>query len=456
MKTEFNWKQGQVVEIEIASLSDTGDGVGRVDNRVVFVPNTVPGDRLNVRLLYVKPQFAKGAIEELLEPSPHGLRPACIVADKCGGCQWQHIRYDFQQQAKQTLVREALTRIGKFADPPVTPIIGSPQSFGYRNKVSYPLELSDIGIFKAGYYQQGTHKLINLNQCPVQDERLNPLLATLKENFDLAHWSAYDEENHQGLLRHLCLRIGQRTGEILITLVATKRRLPGLATHSQNWLTQFPGVVGVCLNVNPHKTNRIFGDQTFSIAGQPYVREQFAGLTFHLGADTFFQVNTEAAEALLEMILEHLNLQGTEQVVDAYCGIGTLTLPIARQVQQVLGLEVQPEAIQRARENAQLNQIENVAFQVGKVEDILPQLDHKPDIVLLDPPRQGCKPEVLQTLLNLRPARLVYVSCKPATLARDLQILCESGSYRLTRVQPVDFFPQTAHVEAVAFLVNNE
>jgi 23S rRNA (uracil1939-C5)-methyltransferase len=182
------------------------------------------------------------------------------------------------------------------------------------------------------------------------------------------------------------------------------------------------------------------------------VREQFAGLTFHLGADTFFQVNTEAAEALLEMILQHLNLQGTERVVDAYCGIGTFTLPIARQVQQVIGIEMQAEAIKQARENAQLNNIQNVAFQVGKVEELLPQLDHQPDIVLLDPPRQGCKPEVLQALLKLRPARLVYVSCKPATLARDLQILCEEGAYRLTRVQPVDFFPQTAHVEAVAFL----
>lgn len=449
----LDWRQGALLTLTIVDLSNSGDGVGRCQERVVFVPNAVPGDRLSVRLLHVKPQYAHGRIEKILKPSPHRIRPACIVADKCGGCQWQPVEYERQLEAKQAQVIQSLERIGGLNNPPVDTVLASPP-LGYRNKVSYPLGTSATGQVQAGYYQKSSHRLVNLNQCPIQDPRLNPLLAEVKQDIQQRGWSIYDETQHQGLLRHLSLRIGQRTGEMLLTLVATTLKLPDLNEQAELWLDRYPDLVGVFLNSNPDRTNAIFGSETRCIAGQPYLREILAGLQFQIRPTTFFQVNTAQAEALLQTIQQELRFQGHELVIDAYCGIGTLTLPIAQQVRQVIGIEVQSEAIEQAEQNARINHIDNVTFHVGKTEDQLPQLlqdGDRPDVVLLDPPRKGCDASVLKTLLTALPDRIVYVSCDPATLARDLKVLCQED-YCLTRVQPADFFPQTSHVECAAFL----
>ena len=448
-----HWQQGQVVEVSITDLSDTGEGVGRLGGRVIFVPDTVTGDRALIRLVRVKSNYATGKLHQLLEPSPHRIRPNCIVADKCGGCQWQHIADQYQQQAKHKLVVQALERIGGFTSITVAPILTGDSSLAYRNKATYPLKRSSTGQVQAGYYQKGSHQLINLNQCPVQDSRLNPLLAEIKQDIEQMGWSVYDERRHQGRLRHLSLRIGRRTGEMLLTLIATDWNLRDLEAQTQKWLTRYPKLVGVCMNRNPNRSNVIFGEETRCVAGQPYLREEFAGLEFQLGSETFFQVNTEAAEALLNVIVEQLALSGDEVLVDAYCGIGTFTLPLAQQVRQVIGLEVQATSVEQAQMNAQHNGITNVTFQAGAVETLLPQLGITPDIVLLDPPRKGCDRAVIETLLHTLPKRIVYVSCKPATLARDLKLLCQTGGYQLTHIQPADFFPQTSHVECAAFLV---
>lgn len=445
------WQQGQLVEVAITDLSETGDGVSRWNGRVIFVPDTVPGDRALVRLVHLKPQYAHGKIHKLLEASTHRIRPSCIVADKCGGCQWQHISYKYQLQTKQNQVVQALERIGGFSCPPVDPVLAAPSSLGYRNKATYPLGISASGQVQAGYYQKGSHQLINLNQCPVQDSRLDPLLA-VKQDIQQRGWTIYDEKRHEGQVRHLALRIGRRTEEMLLTMVVKDWELPGIAAQAQEWLNHYPHLVGVSLNRNSERTNAIFGSKTRCIAGVPYLLEKFAGLEFQVRPDTFFQVYTESAEALLQVIVQQLNLQGDEVLVDAYCGIGTLTLPLARAVRQVIGLEVQPQAVEQAQRNAQLNRITNVWFQVGPVERLLPQLGMAPDIVLLDPPRKGCDRAVIETLLKSLPRRIVYVSCKPATLARDLKLLCQTGKYHLTKVQPADFFPQTSHLECAAFL----
>lgn len=454
--TNTVWRQGEIIEVEISDLSDAGDGVGRFEARVVFVPDTVPGDRILVRLLDVKPKYAHGTLKEILAPSPHRVRPSCIVADKCGGCQWQHIDDDYQLTAKQNQVIQALERIGGFANPPVDPVLVADSSLAYRNKVTYPLGMSPTGQVQAGYYQKGSHQLINLNQCPVQDSRLNPLLAEVKLDIQKRGWSIYDETRHQGSIRHLGLRIGRRTGEMLLTLVVKDKNLPGIETQAQEWLQRYTHLMGVCLNRNSDRTNVIFGNETVCIAGIPHLREKFADLEFQVRPETFFQVYTETAEALLQVIQSELNLQGNEILVDAYCGIGTLTLPLAKQSRQVIGLEVQSAAVEQAIFNAQNNGINNVTFQVGAVEKNLPNLGIIPDVVLLDPPRKGCEANVIKSLLSLKPSRIVYVSCKVATLSRDLKLLCEHGLYKLTRVQPADFFPQTAHVEAAAFLVRSQ
>ncbi|HEY9627538.1 MAG TPA: 23S rRNA (uracil(1939)-C(5))-methyltransferase RlmD [Coleofasciculaceae cyanobacterium] len=447
---QSEWQQGQLLEVAIADFSNSGEGVGRWQGRVVFVPDTVPGDRVRVRLMRVKPQYAYGKLQEILEASADRVRPGCIVADKCGGCQWQHVAYDYQLQAKRNLIVQDLERIGGFNDIPIDPVLAVSAPLSYRNKATYPLMRSATGQVQAGYYQKGSHQLINLNQCPIQDERFNPLLAQIKLDIQERGWGIYDEDKHRGKLRHLSLRIGRRTGEMLLTLVTKEGNLIGLEEQAQTWMDTYPGLVGICLNLNPDRTNAIFGAETQCVLGQPYLTEEFAGLKFQIQPNTFFQVNTEQAEALLQAIAAELNLQGHEVLVDAYCGIGTLTLPLAKHVKEAIALEVQPEAVEQAQANAALNGITNVTFQVGRVESLLPQLEVHPDIVLLDPPRKGCDASVIETLLQILPDRIVYVSCNPATLARDLKLLGQH--YRVTRVRPADFFPQTSHVECAAFL----
>ncbi|MDF2388181.1 23S rRNA (uracil(1939)-C(5))-methyltransferase RlmD [Nostoc ellipsosporum NOK] len=451
--TKTAWRQGELIEVTIADLNDTGSGVGRFEERVVFVPDTVPGDRAIVRLVHVKPKYAHGKLHQLLQASPHRIRPSCIVADKCGGCQWQHINYEYQLAAKQNQVIQALQRIGGFVEPPVDPVLTAAEALGYRNKATYPLGISATGQVQAGYYQKGSHQLVNLNQCPVQDQRLNPLLAEVKQDIQKQGWKIYDEQRHTGQVRHLSLRIGRRTGEMLLTLVVKDWNLPGIENQAQEWLKRYPKLVGVSLNRNSDRTNTIFGTETRCLAGVPYLIEKFALLEFQVRPDTFFQVYTETAEALLQVIQSELNLQGNELLVDAYCGIGTLTLPLAKQVRQATGLELQPEAVQQAILNAQANEIQNVTFLVGAVEKLLPQMGIIPDVVLLDPPRKGCDRAVIDSLIESKPPRIVYVSCKVATLARDLKLLCQDGLYTITRIQPADFFPQTSHVEVAAFLV---
>lgn len=456
MMATTKWKQGDLIEAVITDLSDTGDGVGRSGEKVVFVPDTVPGDRVVVRLINVKPNYAKAKVKELLQPSSLRIKPACIVADKCGGCQWQHISYEYQLLVKRQAVIRALERIGGFKQPRVDAVITAGTPYNYRNKATYPVGKSPtVGVI-AGYYQKSSHQIVNLNQCPVQDSRLNPFLAQIKKDIQLLGWQIYNEHTHSGTIRHLSLRIGRRSGEILLTLIVKHFNIAGIEQKAQEWLDHYPQLVGVMLNRNGDRTNTIFGRETRLVVGTPYLEEEFACLKFQIRGETFFQVNTETAEALLYEIQSELNLQGKEILVDAYCGIGTLTLPLAKQVHLAIGLEIQESAVSQAKINAQYNHINNVTFHSGKVEELLSRISYKPDIVILDPPRKGCQPSVIETLRKGKPARIVYVSCKAATLARDLQQLCQDGLYTLSRVQPADFFPQTAHVEVAAFLVRSD
>jgi 23S rRNA (uracil1939-C5)-methyltransferase len=444
-------QQGQVVELEITDLNTSGEGVGRHEGRVVFVPNTVTGDRITTKIIQSKAKFARGRVEQLLTPSPERIRPKCIVADKCGGCQWQHIESSYQRSAKRQQIIQALQRIGGFEDLEVEPVLHA-ADLNYRNKSTYPLARSNTGQVQAGYYRYSSHKLVNLNQCPVQDERLDPLLKEAKQDIQQQGWSIYNEATHQGKLRHLSLRVGKHTGEMLLTLVSTSKNLANIEKQARQWLDKYPGLVGVCLNLNSDRTNAILGKTTYTVAGKSYLRETFAGIELHITADTFFQINTDAAELLFEAIVKQLELTGDETIIDAYCGIGTFSLPLAKKVRQVIGIEINSNSIDRAKSNAVLNQINNATFYSGKVKDHLQQLELQPDILLLDPPRKGCDPQAIAAILKLQPSRIAYISCKPSTLARDLQLLCQSGVYQVASIQPADFFPQTTHIECCAIL----
>ncbi len=449
-------KQGILLEVTITDLNTGGEGVGRINGKVIFVPDTVPGDRVLVRLTRVKSKYAEGKLQKLLTSSSDRIRPRCIVADKCGGCQWQHVNWEHQLLSKRQQVIQSLQRIGSLPAMQVQQTLHTAEDLHYRNKATYPLGISTTGNLQAGYYRKNSHKIVNLNQCPVQDSRLNLLLKEIKQDIQQQNWSIYDEANqtnsNQARLRHLSLRIGHHTGEILVTLVATDNKIPGLIEQAKIWISRYPNLVGVCLNINPDQTNIIFGHQTHTIVGKPYLKEIFGGLEFRILSNTFFQVNTAAAELLLNKIIQILNLQGHEILVDAYCGIGTFTLPLAKKVKQVIGIEVHPASIIQAKQNAEINQIANVYFYTGKVETYLQKLNILADIVLLDPPRKGCDRQVIETLLNLQPPKIVYVSCKPATLARDLKLLCSSGIYQPQLIQPIDFFPQTSHIESLVLL----
>ncbi|MEM6256046.1 MAG: 23S rRNA (uracil(1939)-C(5))-methyltransferase RlmD [Cyanobacteria bacterium P01_D01_bin.156] len=448
------WQQGQIIDLPVESLSNSGDGVGRWQDRVVFVANAVPGDVLQVRLTRVKSNYGYGKLLQVLEPSPHRVRPACIVADKCGGCQWQAVDYAQQAIAKEQQVQSALERLGGFDGVQVQPILAASNPLRYRNKATYPLARGQGGTIKAGYYRQGSHQIVNLNQCPIQHGQLDPLLMAAKTAIQDRGWSLYNEKKHQGRLRHVGLRVGQHTNQMLLTLVTTGY-IPDVKEQAEQWLGEYPELVGVCLNINPHKTNRIFGEETRCLAGQPYIEEWFLGLRLRIQPTTFFQVNTLQAERLVQIVLDELKLQGHETIVDTYCGIGTLSLPLAQGAARCIGIEVQAEAVAQARHNAALNGLQNTDFFAGAVEDLLRDISLQQvgpiDAVVLDPPRKGCDRTVLDTLLEITPARIVYMSCNPATLARDLKILC-TEKYTLHKVQPADFFPQTAHVECVAFL----
>ena len=448
-------KQGDLIPLKIIDLNTYGAGVGRVDNKVVFVPDTVTGDLVQARITSVKAKYALASLQKIIVPSQHRIRPRCIVADKCGGCQWQHIDEAYQREAKQQQVVQTLQRIGGFNDLVVEPILHTGNGLNYRNKSTYPVKRSQTGKVQAGYYRLGSHKIVNLNQCPVQDDRLDPLLKEIKEDIYYQGWTIYDETTHQGQLRHLSLRLGTHTGEMLLTIVATDDKLPYLERQAEEWLQRYPNLKGVCLNINSDRTNIIFGSQTITIAGQPDIKEIFAGIELRILAHTFFQINTVAAEMLLDTIIQQLNLQGNEILVDAYCGIGTFTLPLARLVKEAIGIESLADSVIQARHNAKINQIANVEFMTGKVATCLQKLEIKPDIIVLDPPRKGCNSQVIDSLLDIQPAKIVYISCKPATLARDLKILVNSGIYKLKFVRSADFFPQTTHVETVAIIEKN-
>ena len=404
----MEWTQGIAVNLTISSLTNRGDGIGHVDGRAVFVPDTVPGDEVLAKLVRVKPTHAFGTLKRVLTPSGDRIRPACILAQKCGGCQWQPVAYEAQLAAKEQLVTDALTRLGHLDLPQAAPILAAPSSLRYRNKVTYPIARGTTQPLKVGYFRKGSHKLVNVNQCPVQDERLDAVLQTVKQDLQSTEWPAYNEKNQKGELRHLGIRVGRRTGQVLITLVSKTDRLPGLDTLAKTWMQTIPNLQGVCLNLNPKRTNAIFGRETLVVEGNQELEEEFAGLKIAIDSTSFFQVYTEQAESLLDWIGSQLKLTGTETLIDGYCGIGTLTLPLANQVKQAIGIEVIPNAVEQANRNAKRNGIDNVAFVEGTVEEMLPSLPPA-NVVLLDPPRKGCDRSVLDILMQRTPATLVYI-----------------------------------------------
>ncbi len=445
------------MQFEIGGLAAGGEGVGRYQGMAVFVPGTVPGDLVRARVVRRYSTHARAELCELLRPSPSRVEPRCPLAGRCGGCQLQHVAYETQLALKTRLVEDALARIGGL-EVAVRPCRPSPREWGYRNKAQFPVAMVGYGRDRrlaAGIYARGTHELVEVDECLIQHPTGNRVL---RETVALARerrLQAYDEDSGEGLLRHILVRVGERTGEAMVVLVTSRAELPGARSLARELVSRVPEVACVAQNVNPRRTNVILGERTRVIAGKPFITDYLGPFRFRLSPGSFFQVNPAQAEELCRLVAELAATPG--EVVELYSGIGTITLFLAERAAAVTGVESHPEAVADARRNAAANRVGNVRFLAGEAERLLPRLvaeGMRAEVLVADPPRRGCARSVLEGIPGLGPLRVVYVSCNPATLARDLAVLAASG-YRPVEVVPVDMFPMTAHVEAVALLVSS-
>ena len=452
MRKEIPVQQGEKYEITIKTLGASGEGVGRVADFTVFVPGALPGERVLVRIDEVKKTYARGKLVEILEKSPQRISSACPIYDFCGGCQLQHLSYEGQLHWKRQQVVDAVERIGRLSGIEVLPVLGAKEPWFYRNKMQFPVGRKR-GKTVIGCFAKGSHDIIDTRDCRIQKEGNNTIVNVMREIIDRLRIPIYDEDRHTGVLRHVVGRIGEN-GEAMVVLVTATRDLPKAKEIIRFLRERVPNLRSVQQNIQTYRSNVILGRETKLLWGKPTIPDRIGKLHFSISARSFFQVNTEQAAVLYEKALEYADLNGMETVIDAYCGTGTITLFLAQRARNVYGIEIVRPAILDARKNACDNGIKNAEFIVGDATAVMPSLYRqgvRPNVVVVDPPRAGCTPTVLKTFANMKPRRIVYVSCNPATLARDLAIMKDLG-YEAQEIQPVDLFPQTSHVECVAWM----
>ncbi|MCA1041904.1 23S rRNA (uracil(1939)-C(5))-methyltransferase RlmD [Bacillus infantis] len=454
MKGTVPVQKNDYIDVMFEDLTHDGAGVAKVDGYPLFVPNGLPGERAQVKVTKVNKGYGFGRLMEIYEESPHRVNAPCPIYKECGGCQLQHLSYQGQMLAKEKQVRDVLTRIGKLEDVKVHPVLGMSEPWRYRNKAQVPIGEHEGGLI-GGFYQQRSHQIIDMKECLIQQEKNDEVVQTVKEICAKYGVRAYDEGRHKGELRHIMARHGLVTGEVMVVLITRTNELPNRKKITEEIAASIKGIKSIVHNVNPKKTNVIFGDVTRVIWGEEVIYDYIGDIRFAISARSFYQVNPEQTKVLYEKALEYADLSGEESVIDAYCGIGTISLFLAQKAKKVFGVEIVPEAIEDAKRNAALNGITNAEFAVGEAEKVIPDWykeGNQADVLVVDPPRKGCDEDLLQTILSMKPKKVVYVSCNPATLARDLRIL-EDGGYKTEEVQPVDMFPQTMHCEAVAKII---
>jgi len=458
-------KRGEILSLTIDDLAYGGEGVGRADGYVVFVPGGLPGDRLQVRLVQARSRFGRGAIEAVIEPSPQRVEAPCPYFGRCGGCRLQHVAYPAQLAYKTKQVADALERLGGLRDVPLRPIIGAEEIFGYRNKMEFTVARPRRGAgteadSARGGLVVGLHEterydaVLDIDRCLLQSDRMNALLAEARAFFVDRGLTVYEQDTGEGLLRFLMLREGRHTGELMTNVVTSAPAVSELAPLVARLQAREAGTTSVVLNVNPKKASVAVGVEEHLLGGRDHIRERVGGLTFRVSANSFFQTNTRQAERLFDLVVESTGLTGTETVIDLYSGTGAISLLLARRARWVYGVELAQAAVDDAGANAAANGITNCTFLAGEVRFVLPSLIAKgvtAEVVVADPPRAGFHPKALHALITLGACRIVYVSCNPTTLARDLGELSRGG-YRVEWVQPVDMFPHTPHIEAVARL----
>lgn len=455
MKMKPPIEKNEYYDVTFEDLTHEGAGVAKVQGFPIFVPNALPEEKAQIKVTRVKKGFAFGRLIELKEESPHRTDAPCPIYKQCGGCQLQHMTYEGQLLFKQKQVKDVLERIGKLdlSNVTVHPTLGMEDPWNYRNKAQVPVGEREGGLV-AGFYQQRSHDIIDMSACLIQQSKNDEAVQTVKDICAAYGVKAYNEERHKGWLRHIMVRYGVVTGEMMIVFITRTSDFPHKAKIIEDITAQFPHVKSIVQNINPNKTNVIFGNETNVIWGEEYIYDLIGDVKFAISARSFYQVNPEQTKVLYDKALEYAELQGEETVIDAYCGIGTISLFLAKQAKKVYGVEIVPEAIEDAKRNAELNGIKNAEFAVGEAETVIPKWYEEgitADTLVVDPPRKGCDEALLRTIIDMKPKRVVYVSCNPGTLARDLRVL-EDGGYQTLEVQPVDMFPHTNHVECVAMI----
>lgn len=440
------------IELTIDALTSEGSGVGRYNGLAVFVRGTVPQDKIIAHIIKRSKNYAIGIIDKILQPSPERIESDCPYSKKCGGCSFRHMTYDEELKYKKSRVQDALNRIGHL-DIEVDEIIGADDLTHYRNKAQYPVDISDGEMF-AGFYAYKSHRIIPCADCKLQPAEFEKGLEAFAKWIESENITSYNEQTGKGLLRHIYFRKGFATGEVMACAVINANSIPNSELLVSLLREKVDGLTSVAVNINKEKTNVILGKETNIIWGEKYIRDSLLGKDFLISPNSFYQVNHNQCEKLYAKAKAFAGLTGTETVLDLYCGVGTIGLTMAENVKQLVGIEIIPQAIENAKENAKINHITNAQFicsDAPKGAEILKKQGVNPDIIILDPPRKGCEKSLFDTIEQLSPKKIVYVSCDSATLARDLAILKEKG-YEAKKVSAVDMFPRTPHVECVTLI----
>ena len=441
--------------VDIVDIGQGGVGIGKFDGFTVFVDGGLVKDKIKVKITKSKKNYAVGEIVEIIEPSPFRVERKCSKELKdCGGCQIQELDYQEQLNIKTNEVKQVISRIGKLDDVVVHPALGMEEPFRYRNKAQFPIQKVD-GVPVIGFYKKKSHDIIPTDECIIQHDVNDKIIKIIKTYIRAYKVSIYDEKTHTGVLRHLVTKVGFTTKEVMVVLVANGKKLPYLNELASVLKENIPGFKTLVVNVNREKTNVILGNENRVIYGDGKINDNIGDLVFEISPLSFFQVNPLQTEVLYNKALEYANLGENDTVFDIYCGIGTISLFLAQKAKKVYGIEIVEEAIKDAKRNAEINNLDNVEFYVGKAEEVVPKMykqGKRANVVVVDPPRKGCDEKVLDTIVSMEPDRVVYVSCNPSTLARDLNYLDERG-YKCLEVQPVDMFPHSVHIENVALVV---
>ena len=440
--------------VDIVDIGQGGVGIGKYEGFTVFVDGGLIQDKIKVKITKSKKNYAVGDIVEIIEKSPFRVERKCSESlRQCGGCQIQELDYQKQLDVKTNEVKQVISRIGKLDDVVIHDTLGMEHPFRYRNKAQFPIQKKD-NMPVIGFYKKKSHDLISTDECIIQHEVNDKIIKIIKTYIRAYNVSIYDEKTHKGLLRHLVTKVGFTTGEVMIVLVANGKKLPYLKELASVLKENIPGFKTLVVNVNTQKTNVILGKENIVAYGDGMIRDYIGELVFEISPLSFFQVNPLQTEVLYNKALEYANLGENDTVFDIYCGIGTISLFLAQKAKKVYGIEIVEDAIKDAKRNAKINNMDNVEFYVGKAEEVVPKMykeGKRANVVVVDPPRKGCDEKVLDTIVSMEPDRVVYVSCNPSTLARDLAYLNERG-YKCHEIQPVDMFPHSVHVENVAWL----